>query len=79
MLVSPQMKPRTYTTYEAAKKIGVSRQTLYTWIGRGDIVAPEVIHAGKISIRLWTLAEIEQAKRFKGKLKPGPRSKKKKK
>jgi excisionase family DNA binding protein len=71
------MKARTYTTYEAAAKIGVSRQTLHTWIQRGVIAAPEAIRVGKASIRLWTLADIKNVRKFKGTLKPGPRSKKK--
>jgi excisionase family DNA binding protein len=54
------MKPRTYTTYEAAARIGVSRQSVYTWIRRGEIVAPELIRVGKSFIRLWTLADVER-------------------
>jgi excisionase family DNA binding protein len=71
------MKSRTYTTYEAAARIGVSRQTVYMWIRRGEIVAPELIRVGKSFIRVWTLADIEQAKKFKGTLKTGPKPKNK--
>ena len=71
------MKSRTYTTYEAAARIGVSRQTVYMWIRRGEIVAPELIRVGKSFIRVWTLADIEHAKKFKGTLKTGPKPKNK--
>jgi len=73
------MESKTYTTSEVAAKIGVSRQTLYTWIEDGNVVAPKPIAVGKGSIRLWTLADIEQVRKFKGTLKPGPKSNKKKK
>jgi predicted site-specific integrase-resolvase len=72
------MKPRTYTTYEAAARIGVSRQTVYMWMRRGEIVAPELMRVGKSFIRRWTLADIERAKKFKGTLKTGPKPKNKK-
>jgi excisionase family DNA binding protein len=73
------MDTRTYTTAEAAEKIGVSRQTLFTWIEKGQIAAPRPIKMGQRSIRFWSNADIEQARKFKGTLKSGPQSKKKKK
>lgn len=73
------MNAKTYTTAEVAAKVGVSRQTLYSWIEGGKIKAPKPIKLGQRSMRLWTDADIEKARRFKGTLKPGPRSKKKKK
>jgi excisionase family DNA binding protein len=73
------MDARTYTTAEAAAKIGVSRQTLFTWIEKGQVAAPRPIKMGERSIRFWTNGDIEQARKFKGTLKSGPPSKKKKK
>ena len=71
------MDAKTYTTGEAAAKIGVSRQTLHTWIEAGSIAAPKPIAMGQRSIRFWTKADIDEARKFKGTLKPGPRAKKK--
>ena len=71
------MEGRVYTTTEAAKWIGVSRQTLYSWMDSGSVEAPKLIKAGRRSMRLWTMAQLQQAKKFKGTLKPG-RAKKKK-
>jgi len=34
------------------------------WIRRGEIVAPELIRVGKSFIRVWTLDDIEQAKKI---------------
>jgi excisionase family DNA binding protein len=78
MITSVSMEPKIYTTAEAAAAIRVSRQTLYSWIEGGKVTAPKLIVTGQKSIRLWTKADIERVKRFKGTLKPGPRSKKKK-
>jgi predicted DNA-binding transcriptional regulator AlpA len=71
------MEMKIHTTAEAAAAIGVSRQTLYSWIDGGKVIAPKLIVTGQKSIRLWTKADIERVKRFKGTLKPGPKSKKK--
>jgi len=70
------MSQKTYTTREAAKKVGVSHQTLHNWIDAGE-VAPKQIEVGKMVVRLWTEGDIEKACKFKGTLRLGPRSKKK--
>jgi excisionase family DNA binding protein len=67
---------RNYTTSEAAKRIGVSRQTLYSWIERGYVDAPKPLKIGGGSIRLWSMAEIQRARKFKDTLKPGPHPRK---
>jgi excisionase family DNA binding protein len=72
------MSPKTYTTSEAAKQIGVSRQTLQSWIAAGEVDAPKLIGEGKATLRLWTRADIEKAAKFKGALRPGRPGKKKK-
>jgi DNA-binding transcriptional MerR regulator len=69
---------KTYSTGEAAKAVGVSRQTLQAWINSELISVPKLEKVGRIAVRLWTEADIERARRFKGTLKPGQRSKKKK-
>ncbi|HJT71423.1 MAG TPA: helix-turn-helix domain-containing protein [Terriglobales bacterium] len=67
------MSAKTYTTAQAAKLIGVSRQTLQAWIAAGQIDAPELIGAGKAKLRVWTARDIERVKKFKGTLRPGPK------
>jgi excisionase family DNA binding protein len=69
------MDGQTYTTTEAAAQIGVSRQTLFTWIEENKIAAPKPVKMGQRSIRFWTKADIERARKFKGKLKRGPKPK----
>ncbi len=69
------MAARTYTTREAAKLIGVSRQTLQAWIAAGKIKAPSSTSVGGAPVRFWAKADIERARKFKGQLKPGPKPK----
>jgi hypothetical protein len=56
-------------------KIGVSRQTLQSWIDMNKIPVPGLKNIGRVRIRLWTDADIRQARKFKGTLKPGRKKK----
>jgi len=67
---------KTYTMAQAAKLLGISRQTLYSWIEAGHVKAPKPTPVGEKSFRLWTATDIERAQKFKGKLKRGPEPKK---
>jgi DNA-binding transcriptional MerR regulator len=57
-----------YTTPEAAKLIGVSRQTLQSWIMGRFIKTPRLSVVANFRVRLWNKADIQLAKRFKGTL-----------
>jgi predicted DNA-binding transcriptional regulator AlpA len=70
-MIKIQSMPKTHTTTEAAKAIGVSRQTLFTWIEAGLVVAPKPVEMGARSIRFWTASDIARVKTFRGTLKPG--------
>jgi len=61
-----------FSTKQVAAKIGISRQTLYSWIESGIIDAPAVIRPG---VRLWTEDDIANAAKAKGKLRRGPKRK----
>jgi DNA-binding transcriptional MerR regulator len=69
------MSPRLYTTEQAAEEIGISRQTLQSWIKGSLITPPKPTLDGAKSKRLWTKADIERGRKVKGTLKPGPKSK----
>jgi excisionase family DNA binding protein len=71
------MAAKTYTSAEAAAMIGVSRQSLYTWIAQGKIDAPDPVRIGNGSMRFWSKAQIEAARKFKGTQKRGRVPKKK--
>ena len=49
-----------YTTEQAAKKMGISRQTLQTWIKRKKIAPPKPTLDGARSKRLWTESDISR-------------------
>jgi excisionase family DNA binding protein len=59
------MSPATCSTGEAAKKIGVSRQTLQAWLAAGKVEGPKPIEVGGMTVRLWTVADISRAQKFK--------------
>jgi excisionase family DNA binding protein len=54
---------RLYTTREVAKRAGVSRQTLQTWIAKKRVKAPAVIRAA--GVRLWTEADVADVLKVK--------------
>jgi excisionase family DNA binding protein len=57
------MSLRFYTTREVAKRAGVSRQTLQTWIAEERVKAPAVIRAA--GVRLWTETDLAQVLKVK--------------
>lgn len=68
-----QIATSTYTTGEAAAKIGISRQTLQTWIAARKITSPEPINVGKLTVRLWTDSDVEAARQSLNPNRPGPK------
>ena len=60
------------STVEVARLLGISRQTLQTWIARGQVSAPE-ISVGGATVRMWSAMDIRRARKFKGTLKRGPK------
>ena len=53
------MVNKLYTTGEAAKAIGVSRQTLQTWIADGKVTPPKMIG----NTRVWSQGQVDELKR----------------
>ncbi|PYT68515.1 MAG: hypothetical protein DMG39_20860 [Acidobacteria bacterium] len=67
---------KLYTTAEAARLAGISRQTLQVWIVSGKIKPPEVQRPSRL--RLWTsqdVAQLKQVKRKRFRRKPGRKPK----
>jgi DNA-binding XRE family transcriptional regulator len=52
---------KLYTTAEAARRVGVSRQTVQAWIATGKTKGPELILP--VHIRLWSKEDIAQLKK----------------
>jgi DNA-binding transcriptional MerR regulator len=71
------MSKKNYTTPEAAKLVGISRQTLQAWVKSESFEPPQLIEVGNVAVRLWTDADIKRAKQFKGTLRRGPEPRRK--
>lgn len=56
---------RTYSTGQAAKKIGVHKITLIRWLLDGKVSEPRRVNEAGQSIRLWTDRDVERVSRFK--------------
>ena len=65
---------KTYSTQQAAKKMGVSFRTLNRWLSRGLIRASKPIPiGGRRTLWLWTDADIARGRKVKVAQKPGPK------
>jgi predicted DNA-binding transcriptional regulator AlpA len=60
-----------FSTREAAKKLGISHDTLANYIEVGKVPKPETVKAGKRMIHLWTEAEIEHVRQLLPKIANG--------
>jgi hypothetical protein len=74
----PITKMSGYTTAQAAKAVGVSKNTLLRWLYDGVLQEPtQTAKVGSIAWRMWSSGDIERAKKVKARMRPGPKSKKK--
>jgi predicted DNA-binding transcriptional regulator AlpA len=60
-----------FSTREAAKKLGISHDTLANYIEVGKVPKPETVKAGKRMIHLWTDADIEHVRELLPKIANG--------
>lgn len=61
----------SYSTREAAKKIGIGFSTLSKYIAQGVIPLPPVTRVGGVRVRLWTDAGIERVRKLLPKIANG--------
>jgi excisionase family DNA binding protein len=59
------MRPKAYTTSEAAAAAGITRATLQDWIKKGKCAAPRLQRLGKVGVRMWTQSDIARLKATK--------------
>ena len=71
---------KTFSTQEAAKKMGISFRTLNRWLFRG-LIRPSLEFAigGGRTLWRWTEADISRGRNVKAAQKPGPKTGPKKK
>lgn len=60
--------PRTFTTREAAARVGITRQTLQSWIAARKVKAPRGERFGRWILRSWTEADIGRLEAVKRKI-----------
>jgi excisionase family DNA binding protein len=71
---------KTYSTQQAAKRIGVSFRTLNRWLADGLIRASVAISmGGERTLWRWTDADIAKGRKVNAAQKPGPKVKPKRK
>jgi len=67
------MKKRRYSTVEVARVTRIPRATLQHWIATRKISAPDVRLVKGRAVRLWNQIQVEEARKLKGTLRPGPK------
>jgi predicted DNA-binding transcriptional regulator AlpA len=60
-----------YSTREAAKKLGISHETLAHYVAVGKVPAPEIVTVSRRVIHMWTEAEIEYVRQLLPKIANG--------
>jgi predicted DNA-binding transcriptional regulator AlpA len=56
---------KTYSSREAAKKLGISLMTLQRYIADGNwLKAPKVMQLGKVKARIWTDRDVDRARKL---------------
>ena len=61
----------TYSSQQAARKLGVPATTLSTYITAGKIPAPKSVTTGNITVHLWTEEDIERVRKLLPKIANG--------
>ena len=61
----------TFSTRDAAKKLGIAMSTLSHYIAAGKVPAPKAVTSGGMTLHLWTEAEIEKVRKILPTLKNG--------
>ena len=62
---------KSYSTREAASKLGVALVTLQGHVKKRTFAVPRLVKVGGISIRLWTDRDLKVARKALSKIKPG--------
>ena len=55
----------TYSTVEVAELVDVSWDTLNRWIREKKFTVPPVKSVGRVKVRLWTPAEVDEVRKYK--------------
>jgi hypothetical protein len=56
---------RQHTISEAAKELGITRNTLYKWIRAGSIPSPKETFISRIRLRVWNEEQMARIREYK--------------
>jgi excisionase family DNA binding protein len=59
------IKMRQYTISEAARELGITRNTLYKWIREGEIPSPKQTFVSGIRLRVWNEQQTSKIREYK--------------
>jgi hypothetical protein len=54
---------KAFSTTKAAKRLGMHRVNLQNAIKQRKIIAPKLLKVGGVSVRLWTIRDVECARK----------------
>ncbi len=61
----------TFTTRQAAQKLGIDVSTLSRYISTGKVPAPPIMKVGELKVHAWSEQEIERMRQLLPKIKNG--------
>jgi len=62
---------KTFSTREAARKLGLDVATLSRHISIGKVPAPKMVEVGKVRLHVWTEDDVERVRKLLPKIKNG--------
>jgi predicted DNA-binding transcriptional regulator AlpA len=62
---------KTFSTRQAARKLGIDPTSLSRYIAAGKIPAPKTVEVGNVRLHAWTEEEIEQVRQLLPKIANG--------
>ena len=71
MWVYLYLRMKMRSTAQAAKQIGVSKNTLLRWLYAGLLAEPKTSKMPGSNWRVWTISDIARAKKVKARMRPG--------
>jgi len=62
---------KTYSTREAARKLGIALVTLQGHVAKKTFAVPSLARVGGVRVRLWTGKDIQRARNALATIRPG--------
>jgi predicted DNA-binding transcriptional regulator AlpA len=56
---------KSYSTSQVAQVLKIGRQTLHRWMADGYVSAPPRRKVGGVTVRIWSVADVERVRKYK--------------